>query len=642
MNHGPLQFPGSSVPSPPLMKRLLLAGLLGFVSFSGPAIGAAEKSATATPAPAPQKIIFARVFGNPGQVGLFIAAADGSGEHPLLSVGDIDYDPVWAPDGASLVFTSERAGSADLFRVKPDGTGLERLTDDPAYDDQAAFSPDGRQLVFVSSRAGGFAHLWTMDLATRHPIALTSGAGADFRPAWSPDGQWIAFSSDRESNLPFTHGRWERLQLLDLYVIHPDGTGLRRVTEHGNFFGSPKWAADSRHVLAYAMTAEQTLETRRNKPVPGNDTRLVSVDVASGAVTDVPAGAGVKFNPAFVGSTVGYIRKDTVEPGAGVYYTDGRTGPKGDIRAAAWSPDGTRVVFHRRLTPPPSAWKKTFSRLPGYELTLTGIMPAFSPAGDRFVVTGRANNGAFGSSIQIGTPGSDSTTQIYRQEKGNVLGPAWSPRGDTIMFSVGDFNGFFNGFHGKFLKPADRVEGGAQIAVIQPDGTGFQVVTTGPDNNAFPSLAPDGQRFVYRSFGAEGGGLRIMNLATKTVTPLTEGYDNFPLWSPRGDLITFSRQADGAYQIYTIKPDGTGVKRLTTTRGNDAHMAWSPDGEYIAFASSRMGFKDEGIYTDAPQPYGDIFVMRYDGTGVQQLTDNQWEDGTPAWQPSNGTTGRRD
>ena len=60
-------------------------------------------------------------------------------------------------------------------------------------------------------------------------------------------------------------------------------------------------------------------------------------------------------------------------------------------------------------------------------------------------------------------------------------------------------------------------------------------------------------------------------------------------------------------------------------------MAWSPDGEYIVFASSRMGFKDEAVYTDAPQPYGEIFVMRYDGTGVEQLTDNQWEDGAPGW-----------
>ncbi|PYQ94016.1 MAG: hypothetical protein DMF96_27720 [Acidobacteria bacterium] len=147
-------------------------------------------------------------------------------------------------------------------------------------------------------------------------------------------------------------------------------------------------------------------------------------------------------------------------------------------------------------------------------------------------------------------------------------------------------------------------------------------------------MAPDGNRFVYRSFGPEGDGLRIMNMETKSVTTLTRGYDNFPVWSPRGDLIMFSRQEKGDYEIYTIKPDGTGVRRLTFSHGNDAHMAWSPDGERIVFASSRMGFKDEVLYTDAPQPYGELFVMKYDGTDVQQLTDNQWEDGTPAWQPS--------
>jgi Tol biopolymer transport system component len=147
-------------------------------------------------------------------------------------------------------------------------------------------------------------------------------------------------------------------------------------------------------------------------------------------------------------------------------------------------------------------------------------------------------------------------------------------------------------------------------------------------------MSPDGRQFVYRSFGPEGDGLRIMNIETKTSTMLSKGYDNFPLWSPRGDLIMFSRLAEGNYEIYSIKPDGTSVKRLTNARGNDAHMAWSPDGELIVFASTRMGFKDEMTYTDAPQPYGEIFVMRYDGTNVQQLTDNQWEEGTPAWQPT--------
>jgi Tol biopolymer transport system component len=96
----------------------------------------------------------------------------------------------------------------------------------------------------------------------------------------------------------------------------------------------------------------------------------------------------------------------------------------------------------------------------------------------------------------------------------------------------------------------------------------------------------------------------------------------------------FSRLAEGDYDIYTIKPDGTGEKRLTHSHGNDAHQAWSPDGSHIVWASSRMGFKDEAVYTDGPQPYGELFVMRTDGSDVQQLTDNQWEDGTPAWQPA--------
>jgi TolB protein len=55
-----------------------------------------------------------------------------------------------------------------------------------------------------------------------------------------------------------------------------------------------------------------------------------------------------------------------------------------------------------------------------------------------------------------------------------------------------------------------------------------------------------------------------------------------------------------------------------------------------------MGFTDEVAYTDAPQPYGEIFVMRHDGTGVAQLTDNQGEEGTPARQPmpASQVTGR--
>jgi Tol biopolymer transport system component len=323
--------------------------------------------------------------------------------------------------------------------------------------------------------------------------------------------------------------------------------------------------------------------------------------------------------------------EDTDDPG--IFYTNGARGPKGPIRSASWSPDGRRVVFHKRMTAPPTTWLKTFSRNPQYELTLTGILPSFNASGTQFVMTGRPA-GTLGASLQIATTGTNKSELLYQDQKHNVMGLQWSPDGRQIIFGIGVYNLFFNAFHGLVLKPEDRTEGGAQIAIINADGTGYRELTSGANNNGLPSMAPDGKRIVYRSFGPDGEGLRILNIETKAITNLTDGYDNFPLWSPRGDLIMFSRQAEGDYEIYTIKPDGTGARRLTFSKGNDAHMTWSPDGEHIVFASTRMGFKDECTYTDAPQPYGELFVMRTDGSDVQQLTDNQWEDGTPAWQPA--------
>ena len=68
---------------------------------------------------------------------------------------------------------------------------------------------------------------------------------------------------------------------------------------------------------------------------------------------------------------------------------------------------------------------------------------------------------------------------VYEEKNRNVLAPQWSPRGDRIIFSIGEFGAFFDGFHELFLKPADRVEGGAQIAIVNPDGTGFEELTAG-------------------------------------------------------------------------------------------------------------------------------------------------------------------
>ena len=587
-------------------------------------------------APPPRKISFARAGVIPGMMQLFIAAADGSDEHPLLAAPHDDYDAVWAPDGQTIVFTSDRNGSGDLFRVNADGSGLMQLTSDDSYEDQAAFSPDCKKLVFVSTRGSGYASLWTLDLATKRTKALTSGAGGDYRPAWSPDGQWIAFSSGRGITAPFAEGRWERQQLAEIYLIRPDGSGLKKVTSTGGFCGSPKWMGDSRHVLAYCSTAQQTMQLRRSAPEPGSESRLVSIDMTTGVLTEINAGPGVKMNPSpLPGNEVGYIRKDSAA--GGIYYASGSRGPRGPIRAAAWSPDGKRVVFHRRTSPTLPPLVKMFSRNPNYDLDLSGMLPAFSPSGKQYL-TMAAVPGEKGAALKVNTPETGRSEVLYKDKTRNAFVGGWSPNGTKVVFALGSFAAFFDGFRSEFLKPGDRVEGGAQIAMINADGSGFEELTSGTDNNAFPSYSPDGNRLVFRSFGKDSQGLRIMNLETKAVTTLTSDYDNFPLWSPRGDLIMFARQIEGAYDIFTIHPDGSSLKRLTNGKGNDAHMSWSFDGESIAFASSRMGFKDEVAYTDAPQPYGEIFVMRYDGTHVEQLTDNQWEEGTPGWEPA--VTGR--
>ena len=621
------------------MRHTLIAGALLALSTL---VVSCEPTAiqdvdTDTAATTPETITITRVFPQPGQLALFIADADGANERPLVEASVADYDGVWSPDGSTIVFTSERNGSADLYRVQTDGSELERLTDDPAYDDQAAFSPDGNQLVYVTTRADGTADLWILDLDTRQSRPLTSGYGGDFRPSWSPDGEWIAFSSDRLSDLPFAYGRWEHLQLLDLYLIRPDGSGLRQITEHGEYCGSPKWTADSRQLIAYCMTAQQTMDARRAEPERGEDTRIVAIDVDNGNMTQLSSGPGVKFNPSLLDDDLlAYIRRDTNE--SGVFYSDGTRGPSGPVRMADWSPDGTQVVYHKRLPIQRQPWVETYSKNSQYQLILTSALPAFNPAGDRYTFLGFPTSSApgrapRGASVMVADIGGTEVRTVFQDPERNILGPQWTADGERIVFGIGSFDAFFNGFHGLFLEPEDRVEGGAQIAMVNADGSDYQELTSGPNNNGFPSMSPDGRHMVYRSFGPEGDGLRIMDIKTGGVDVLSNGYDNFPLWSPRGDVIMFSRQVEGDYEIYTVRPDGTDERRLTHSLGNDAHTGWSPTGELIVFASTRMGYKDEITYTDAPQPYGEIFVMRWDGSDVVQLTDNQWEEGTPAWQP---------
>ena len=186
---------------------------------------------------------------------------------------------------------------------------------------------------------------------------------------------------------------------------------MKRVTEHGNFCGSPKWTADSRHVIAYCMTAEQTLANRRPAPEPGNDTRLVSIDVDQRTASDLPAGPGVKINPSpLPGNDIGYVRKDTAGTGAGIYYTSGKTRTEGRRARGRMVTRRQRASsFHKRLTAPPTIWLTDVQPQPRLRADAHG-RPAVVQPGGRPLRDDRPaarNDGVLGTGVAVAVAGAD-------------------------------------------------------------------------------------------------------------------------------------------------------------------------------------------------------------------------------------------
>lgn len=175
------------------------------------------------------------------------------------------------------------------------------------------------------------------------------------------------------------------------------------------------------------------------------------------------------------------------------------------------------------------------------------------------------------------------------------------------------------------------------IVVMDAGGKNLKVLTDGQGNYGFPSWSPDGREIVCRISDGKTSGLIILDAETGKSRELKTGSTqvNFPAWSPAGDVIAFTNYIDGDYELCTVKPDGTGFKRLTNSPGSDAHCAWSSDGKWIAFTSGRGGFQDEApLHPHNAQPYGKIHVMKADGTDVLQLTDDAYEHGTVAFVPT--------
>ena len=558
----------------------------------------------------------------PIRTNIFIANRDGGNPKSILAKPDIDFNPSFSRDRAWIVFTSLRGGSADIYRVHTDGSGLERLTADPALDDQGVLSPDGNNLAFVSTRAGR-ANIWLLNMKTRELKNLTPNSTGDFRPAWSPNGEWVAFSSDRDSTNP-TNPIHVPIHSTEIYVMRRDGSDTRRITMSAATAGSPSWSPDGSRIVYYQASLEQNFKIvtpERNR----GEMQIVSVDWKTGERRVLREGPGEKWSPRWLSpSQIAYFSGG---PSGGIERTEGAPGARGEFWNANWSTDGKTMVFHRETDfswPPFQPWS---SLDPTFHLIRTGIFPSYSPSGDRLVCnSGRA--GILHNSIMIMNADGSNRRVLFDDPQRSALAPVWSPHGDEIAFGLGEF----------FQMLPGRQSFTSRLAMIRSDGSRPRVLAAAGDHVGFPSWSPDGKRLVYRSSAKSGKGLRIIDVATEQVTELTSGpqTDNFPVWSPLGDRIAFVSDRDADYEIYTVRPDGTDLKRLTHSPGNEGHLAWSGDGQWIAFASARTGFTDEALlHPYNGQATGEIFVMRADGSDVRRLTENSFEDATPAWRPSN-------
>jgi TolB protein len=264
----------------------------------------------------PGQIVFVAEQAAPNHAQIWIQNANGTNLRQLVTSAFDDRSPAISPDGKRVLFTryvpdGAPLDNAGVFVINVDGTGLRQidmLGEDPSW------SPDGSRIVLTrglfdtGSAAPYNVALWTEKLdgtglrqVTRKGLRCDNGCPGgyqDNRARWSPDGTTLVFMRDNYTT-PEQHEIW---------WIFPQSSILHemRVTPQGLDADDPQWSRDGTRILfqspAEPSTAEQNLYTiTRDGTGPKQLTSHLSND---------PGGV------------------------SGVFH-------------AAWSPDGTMIVFSK-------------------------------------------------------------------------------------------------------------------------------------------------------------------------------------------------------------------------------------------------------------------------------------------------------
>jgi TolB protein len=197
---------------------------------------------------------------------------------------------------------------------------------------------------------------------------------------------------------------------------------------------------------------------------------------------------------------------------------------------------------------------------------------------------------------------------------------------------------------------------GAEIYLIDSDGTNPRRLTENAYFDCFPALSPDGSRVVFDSnrLRTEGepfntSDLFVMNLDGTGQTPLVRG--SSATWSPDGKRIAFHASASGkglpiisprpgaattdsdifVLNVHDFLNKGTRPKNITNDPAAvDDDPDWSPRGQKIVFTSHPA---TDSLSAD-DHPAAEIYVMDADGKQKpRRLTNNTEEERAPAWSP---------